>query len=64
VITDLLDGQYPDPECVVAFNIFEGWAWDVSAVARETAADATSNSPIRHLACRSSLSDMNSASGS
>jgi hypothetical protein len=30
VITDLLDGQYPDPERVVAFNIFEGWVRDVS----------------------------------
>jgi hypothetical protein len=30
VITDLLDGQYLDPERVVAFNIFEGWVRDVS----------------------------------
>jgi hypothetical protein len=36
VITDLLDGQYPDPEKVVAFNLIGGWSRDVSKdVARE-----------------------------
>lgn len=36
VIIDLLDGQYPDPEKVVAFNLVEGWSRDVSKhVARE-----------------------------
>jgi hypothetical protein len=38
VITDLLDGQYPDPEKVVAFNLAEGWSRDVSKdVARDQA---------------------------
>jgi hypothetical protein len=36
VIVDLIDGQYNDPERVVAFNTVEGWSRDVSAiVARE-----------------------------
>jgi hypothetical protein len=36
VITDLLDGQYSDPEKVVAFNLVEGWSRDVSKdVAKE-----------------------------
>ncbi|MDB5616118.1 MAG: hypothetical protein JWQ24_356 [Tardiphaga sp.] len=36
VLTDLLDGQYPDPEKVVAFNLAEGWSRDVSKdLARE-----------------------------
>jgi hypothetical protein len=36
VITDMIDGQYSDPERVVAFNTIEGWSRDVSAiVARE-----------------------------
>lgn len=36
VITDLLSAQYYDPVRVIAFNIAEGWARDVSEdVARE-----------------------------
>jgi hypothetical protein len=36
VVVDLLDGQYSDPERVVAFNLVEGWSRDVSKdVARE-----------------------------
>jgi hypothetical protein len=35
-VTDLLDGQYPDPENVVAINLAEGWSQDVSRdIARE-----------------------------
>jgi hypothetical protein len=30
VITDLLDGQYGNPVCVVGFNAAEGWSRDVS----------------------------------
>jgi hypothetical protein len=30
VITDLLDGQYPNPVRVVGFNVAERWARDVS----------------------------------
>ena len=30
VITDLLTGQYKDPQLVIAFNIAERWAEDVS----------------------------------
>jgi hypothetical protein len=36
VISDLMSGQYSDPQRVVAFNTFEHWAEDVSEdVARE-----------------------------
>ena len=36
VIRDILDGQYNDPACVVAFNVAEGWAREVTGdVARE-----------------------------
>jgi hypothetical protein len=36
VITDLMSGQYRDPQRVVAFNIAERWSQDVSEdVARE-----------------------------
>ena len=36
VIRDILDGQYNNPACVVAFNVAEGWAREVSGdVARE-----------------------------
>ena len=30
VITDLLDGQYNNPVRIIAFNVAEGWARDVS----------------------------------
>ena len=30
VINDLLEGQYSDPVCVIAFNVSQGWARDVS----------------------------------
>src|SRR5690242_21955811 len=30
VITDLLEGQYNNPVRIIAFNIAEGWARDVS----------------------------------
>jgi hypothetical protein len=30
VITDLMSGQYNDPQRVIAFNTFERWAEDVS----------------------------------
>ncbi len=30
VIRDILDGQYNDPACVVAFHVTEGWARDVT----------------------------------
>ena len=30
VIRDILDGQYNDPACVLAFNVTEGWARDVT----------------------------------
>ena len=29
VIRDILDGQYNNPACVVAFNVAEGWAREV-----------------------------------
>lgn len=36
VVRDVLAGQYSDPHRVIAFNLEEGWAKDVSAkVARE-----------------------------
>ena len=36
VIRDILDGQYNNPACVVAFNVAEGWAREVTGdVARE-----------------------------
>lgn len=31
VIADLMSGQYPDPLCVIAFNVGENWSRDVSA---------------------------------
>ena len=30
VIDDLLEGQYSNPVCVIAFNVSEGWVRDVS----------------------------------
>jgi hypothetical protein len=36
VVQDLLAGQYSDPNRVIAFNLREGWARDVSSdIARE-----------------------------
>ena len=31
IVTDLLTGQYKNPQRVVAFNLAEGWSKDVSA---------------------------------
>ena len=30
VISDLLEGQYRNPVCVIGFNVSEGWVRDVS----------------------------------
>jgi len=30
--TDLLEGQYKNPVCVIGFNLSEGWVRDVSEV--------------------------------
>jgi hypothetical protein len=36
IISDLMSGQYQDPVCVIAFNVAEHWAKDVSEdIARE-----------------------------
>jgi hypothetical protein len=38
VIQDLMEGQYNNPVCVVAFNTAEGWSRDVTAdIARQIA---------------------------
>jgi hypothetical protein len=55
VISDLIAGQYDNPDCVVAFNTTEHWADDVSEdIAREVIAvlvlPVTScHDPSRHL---------------
>src|SRR3954452_24398742 len=50
VITDLLDGQFNNPVRIIAFNVAEGWARDVSeAVAdelRELCADHRRDLPF------------------
>jgi hypothetical protein len=36
VISDLMRGEYSDPQCVIAFNTTENWSRDVTAdIARE-----------------------------
>ncbi|QND75222.1 hypothetical protein HB776_00105 [Tardiphaga robiniae] len=54
VISDLMSGQYNDPQRIIAFNTFEHWADDVSDdVAREIRCRAD----LRHEDLSSSIED-------
>jgi hypothetical protein len=57
VITDLVDGQYNNPVCVVGFNAVEGWSRDVSEdVAHELRECCADQRRVLPFSVRNSLS--------
>ncbi|MGM4886036.1 hypothetical protein AB8A20_11800 [Tardiphaga sp. 604_B6_N1_1] len=54
VIGDLMSGQYNDPQRVIAFNIFEHWADDVS---EDIAQEIRRRADLRHEDLTSSIED-------